>query len=225
MTRVLGLLLPLVLVVDAAAEEMLFGAVEAHRLEWQFDKEQLFFDIEGNYGSDEHQFVTKLEGEKPDSRDTEYSAQFLYSKPVSPFFDLLLGVEVLGEGSEATAGIAAGFEGMAPYRIELDAHATLTENGDVLVHGEFEREFLLTQKLVLVPRIDVSAALTDVDGIDAGFTELSVDLRAHYEITRKFAPYVGLSWQRVFGDRARLLEAAGESNNDVVALLGASFWF
>lgn len=225
MRRAIYALLLAVVAVDSSAEEMLFGAVAAHRFEWQFDKEQLFFDIEANYGSDEHQFISKFEGHKSDGGDTDYSAQFLYGKPVSPFFDLLLGIEVLGEGSEATGGIALGFEGMAPQRIELDAHATLTEDGDVLLHGEFEREILLTQKLVLAPRIEISAALTDIEAIDAGFTELSVDLRARYEITRKFAPYVGVSWQRAFGDTGRLLEAAGEDDSEVVALLGASFWF
>ena len=210
---------------SANAEEMRYASVTAERLEWQLDADRLLFDLEAMYGSDEHRLEFKLEGEKSDGHGAEYNAQLVYNKPITPFFDLLLGLELIEGDNDTTTGLSVGLEGMAPQRIELDVHSTVTEDGDVLFHGEFEREFLITQKFALLPRIEVSAALTDVGIIDAGFSEFELEIRAHYEITRKFAPYVGLSWQRALGDTGRLLRQAGEDTNDTVALLGLSFWF
>ncbi len=209
----------------ANAEEMRFATVTAERLEWQFNTDQLLFDLEAIYGGDEHRLEFKLEGHRPEGSDAEYNAQLVYNRPVSPYFDLLLGVELIEGDIGTTSGASIGIEGMAPQRIELDAHATITEDGDVLFHGEFERAFLLTQKINLLPRIEVSAVLTDLGVIDAGFSELELEFRVQYQITRKFAPYVGLSWQRVLGDTGRLLRQAGEDTNNTVALLGVSFWF
>ena len=208
-----------------SAEEMHFTTLTVERLEWQFDADQLLFDMTAMHGGDEHRLEFKLEGHKPDGHDAEYSAQLVYNRPISPFFDLLLGVELIESDDGKTSGASIGIEGMAPQRIELDAHATFTEDGDVLIHGEFEREFLVTQKIMLLPRIEVSAALTDVGVIGAGFSEFEFEIRAQYQVTRKFAPDVGLSWQRALGDTQRQLSLAGEDTNNTVAVLGVSFWF
>lgn len=226
MTRLSQLIVLAALTFSSAhAEQMRYASVTAERLEWQFDADRLLFDLEAMYGSDEHRLEFKLEGEKADGHRAEYSAQFVYNKPITPFFDLLLGIELIEGEGDTTTGLTVGLEGMAPQRIELDVHTTVTEDGDVLFHGEFERAFLITQELVLLPRIEISAALTDVGIVDAGFSELELELRARYEITRKFAPYVGLSWQRSLGDSGRLLRQAGGDTNETVAVLGVYFWF
>jgi copper resistance protein B len=225
MGRLLFLISTLFLLTSSFAEEISFGSISSDRMEWQFDTDTLLFDLEGIYGTDEHRFVAKLEGEKSDGHGTRYDAQFLYSKAFSPFFDLQLGLAVEDHGSDTTTGLVAGFEGLARYRIELEAYATLTEDGDVLLHSEFERDFLLSQKLVLQPRLELAAALSDVGPVDAGFSDLALEIRVLYEVNRKFAPYAGISWQRAFGDTGRLLELAGEDENVTTALLGVSFWF
>ena len=50
-------------------------------------------------------------------------------------------------------------------------------------------------------------------------------MRLRYEISREFAPYVGVSWERQFGDTARLSRRAGEDTGRVSLVGGVRFWF
>ena len=56
------------------------------------------------------------------------------------------------------------------------------------------------------------------DSLDAG-------IRLRYEITRKFAPYIGVSWEKGFGRTASLMRAAGESDDAVRLAVGLRGWF
>ncbi len=206
-------------------EDLTFSLLAIERLEQQFDIDITVLDIEAWYGTDAHKVVAKLDAELDD--DTDYDLELLYGRPFSAYFDLQIGLRIVDHGGTTVTGLVAGFEGMAPYRIELDAAATITEDGDVLLGAEFERDFLISQKLILQPRLEIDAALSDVDalGIASGFTNISVELRARYEIYRKFAPYIGVSWQRALGDTGRLLEAVGGDKSITIMVIGVSFWF
>ena len=206
-------------------EDLTFSSLAIERLEQQFDIDITVLDIEAWYGTDAHKLVAKLDAELDD--DTDFELELLYSRPFSAYFDFQIGLRIADHGGTAVTGLVAGFEGLAPYRIELDAAATITEDGDALVSAEFERDFLLTEKLILQPRLEIDAALSDVDelGIASGFNNISVELRVRYEIHRKFAPYIGVSWQRALGDTGRLLEAVGGDKNITIMVIGVSFWF
>ena len=209
----------------AFGENLTFSSLAIKRLEQQFDIDITVLDIEAWYGTDAHKLVAKLDTELDD--DTDYDLELLYSRAFSAYFDFQIGLRIVDHGGTAVTGLVAGFEGMAPYRIELDAAATITKDGDALLSAEFERDFLLTEKLILQPRLEIDAALSDVDelGIASGFNNISVQLRARYEIHRKFAPYIGVSWQRALGDTGRLLEAVGGDKNITIMVIGVSFWF
>jgi len=206
-------------------EDLTFSSLAIERLEQQFDIDITVLDITAWYGTDAHKFVAKLEAEL--GGDTDYDLELLYGRPFSAYFDFQVGLRIIDHGGTTVTGLVAGFEGMTPYRIELDAAATGTEGGDVLLGAEFERAFLISQKLILQPRLEIDAALSDVDalGIASGFTNLSVELRARYEVYRKFAPYIGVSWQRALGDTGRLLEAVGGDKSITIMVVGVSFWF
>ena len=59
-------------------------------------------------------------------------------------------------------------------------------------------DLLLTQRLIIQPRLEVNAAVQSVPtfGIGAGINDVEFEARLRYEIKRKFAPYVGVSWLR-----------------------------
>ncbi len=223
--RLVFCLLLLSAVSNVFGEEFSYGSVAAKRLEQQFDTDTLLFDLEGYYGNDQRRGIVKLEGDKEDGGTTHYELELLYGKPISPFFDLQFGVAVLDEGNETTTGITVGLEGEARYRIHLETFATVTEDGDTLLSLEAERAFLLTEKWSLVPRVEIGAALSEVDGIGAGFSEIAVESRLHYVHSQRLMPYIGLSWQRSLGDEAELLKSAGEDHSITTALLGLTFWF
>jgi copper resistance protein B len=46
-----------------------------------------------------------------------------------------------------------------------------------------------------------------------------------YEITRKFAPYVDLVWERQLGETASITRAAGEDVENTTLRVGLRVWF
>ena len=56
-------------------------------------------------------------------------------------------------------------------------------------------------------------------------TGFETGLRLRYEISRKFAPYVGVSWEQNVGETKNLLEEDGEMTNNTAFVTGVRFWF
>ncbi len=56
-------------------------------------------------------------------------------------------------------------------------------------------------------------------------TQLTVDAGLRYEITRAFAPYVGVEWSRALGDTAGYIEARGGEAEDIRFIVGLKAWF
>ncbi|MDQ2780713.1 MAG: copper resistance protein B, partial [Pseudomonadota bacterium] len=50
-------------------------------------------------------------------------------------------------------------------------------------------------------------------------------LRLRYEISRQFAPYVGVSWNAKFGRTADLAKESGQDKRDTRFVAGVRFWF
>jgi copper resistance protein B len=49
-------------------------------------------------------------------------------------------------------------------------------------------------------------------------------LRLRYEITRKFAPYIGLAYERDFGDTATMARRAGDPTSSIRFTFGVRAW-
>jgi copper resistance protein B len=114
-----------------------------------------------------------------------------------------------------------------PYRFETDAAAFVSEDGDFSLSLELEYELLLTQRLVLQPRLELNAAAQRVRawGVGRGLNDLQLGLRLRYEIRREFAPYVGVEWVRRFGDTADLARDEGERVGNLGLVAGVRLWF
>lgn len=214
-------------VVEVRAEDPRFAYSQADRLEHQNDADVVLWDLQGWYGGDYHKFWWKLEGAAELGEGDESEVQLLYSRAYTSYFDLQFGVRFDDFDGGDDVALAVGIQGIAPYRFEIDAAAFLTEDGDVLLRGEFERDILLTQRLILQPRAEINASLQDIPGraIDSGITSTAVGLRLRYEIRRKFAPYLGISWQKSFGATADALAADGDASSATAVVAGIRFWF
>jgi copper resistance protein B len=92
---------------------------------------------------------------------------------------------------------------------------------------EAEYDLRLTQKLILQPRVEFDLALQDVPeiGVGSGLSSGEIGARLRYEIRPEFAPYVGIEYERSFGDTARFRRAAGEGAGAFSFLLGVRTWF
>lgn len=189
----------------------------------------LLWDAQGWIGGDERKFWVKTEGEYSlDASEFEAAQlQALYSRAISPNFDLQIGVRHDFEPGPATSYGVVGVQGLAPYWFEIDAAAFLSDAGDLTARIEAEYELLITQRLVLQPRAELQFAAGDVAEHDlgAGLTETEFGLRLRYEISREFAPYIGVEWHDLQGDTADLARLNGEATSDRVIAVGIRFWF
>lgn len=204
----------------------LFVFVQAERFEYREAPDDSLWDLQGWYGSDLHKLWIKTEG-RADGGVDDAELQVLYSRAWTAFFDLQLGVRVADiDDGDIVSGVA-GLQGIAPYRVAVDAALFVSEDGDVSIRSEFERDVFLTEQVVLQPRAEIGIAFQDVPeiGIGSGVSALSIGLRLRYEVTRKFAPYVGIEHERSFGETADLLRASGIDPDETTLLAGVRFWF
>ena len=208
---------------------MATGFVMADRFEFQSgDEDRALWDLQGWYGTDRDRFWWKTEGEYSFDGDEFEDAelQALWSRPVSAFWDLQLGLRYDIEPRGLVHAVA-GVQGLAPQWFEVDAAAFLSDDGDLTARVEVEYELLLTQRLVLQPRLEMELSAQDVPERDlgSGLTDTALGARLRYEIVREFAPYVGIEWQRSWGDTADIARAAGLDADDTVWVIGIRAWY
>ena len=186
------------------------------------------WEINAWFGGDIDKFWVKSEGEGEfgDALE-EFEIQALWSHAIGPFFDLQTGIRYDVRPQPDRARAVIGVQGLAPYFFEIDAAAFLSSKGDVTARFEAEYDQRLTQRLIIQPRIEVNLSAQDIPelGIGSGVTDLEAGLRLRYEFDPQFAPYIGVEWQRQFGDTAAFTRAAGGDADRIAALLGLRFWF
>ena len=140
----------------------------------------------------------------------EAEIQALYGRLIAPFWDFQIGLrydQFSGLDFDRSRAFAViGLQGLAPYRFEVEPSLFISEDGDVSARLTATYEVLLTQRLILQPRLDFDAALRAAGqfGGGKGVNSVGLGMRLRYEITREFAPYFGIHWLRRFGDTADL---------------------
>ena len=194
----------------------------------------LRWDLFGWRGGDIHRFWFKSEGRQDttSSEDGEFEVQALYGKLIWPFFDLQAGVRVdpsLRSGSNSTRVYAVfGLQGLAPYKFELEPTLFLSQKGIFSARLTATYDFLLSQHLILQPRLETNAAARPDEeiGISAGVNDAEVGIRLRYEVRRELAPYIGLTWRETFGATRRLARRDGGGDPaQFVIVAGARVWF
>ena len=159
--------------------------------------------------------------------DTEQSETWaLYSYNLATFWDAQAGIRYDNQ-PESTNYVVAGLTGLAPYYFETEAHLFVSEEGDFSFRLREENDFLLTQKLILQPYLELNVYAQDVKELEvgSGLSDVSLGLQLRYEITRKIAPYVEVSYGRLFGDTADYANSNGEDRNDSSVTAGIRLMF
>ena len=201
--------------------------VQADLLEWAPDGDTYSWEVEGWYGGDINRVVVKTEGEGQ-SRDGVEAAevQLLYSRAVARYTDVQVGLRYDVEpGSRAYATIAV--DAMFPYWFEAEGSLFLSEQGDLLARVEGSYDWRLTQRLILQPRAELEFAAQDIPDreIGSGLSSGELGLRLRYEIRRELAPYIGVTYERTFGDTASFARAHGEDVESTRFVVGLRAWF
>jgi copper resistance protein B len=148
--------------------------------------------------------------------------QALYSRAIGPYFDLQAGVRYDIEPSPNRAYAVLGFEGVAPYWFETTGALFVSDEGEVSARFEGSYDARLTQRLILQPRAEINLSADDIPELEvgAGVTDVELGLRLRYDITRNFAPYVGVTYETKLGDTADYASAAGEDESDTRLVFG-----
>lgn len=186
------------------------------------------WDGEGWYGGDINRLVIKSEGEGAVHGGLESAeVQALYSHAIGPYFNLQAGVRQDFKPTPRRTYATVGIEGLAPGFFEVEGAAFLSNKGDILGRLEGYYDQRITQRLILQPRVELNLSAQNVPEIrlGSGLTNAEFGLRLRYEIKREFAPYVGLSYDRKFGDTGRFARADGEDRTARSIVVGIRTWF
>ena len=202
-----------------------FGGFFVDKLEYRTKNEDLKFHIYSFYGGDYHKLWVDVEGERG-LKNSEWlleRADLLFVKAVSSFWDLRAGLGYAGSNEGGRSKLVLGANGPAPYGFGVDANLNITDKGELYGKLGAEYDLLLTQRLILQPSFEVLASTKNIEplGVGSGLSKTELALKLRYEIKREFAPYVGVSWERHFGQTK---EMVGE--RDLINfLVGLKTWF
>lgn len=207
-----------------------FGMVLSDRLETRFADEvdTYVWDVQGWYGGDYNRLWVKTEGEGEQGASPESAElQLLFSRRFSPFWDWQLGLRHDFDPDPERTHLVIGLQGVVPYEFEWDSALFVSDEGDVTARVEAEYDLRITQRLIVQPRLEINASADDVPelGLGSGLNSTELGVRLRYEFKREFAPYIGVSWEKLYGDTADLARLQGESTSVASVIVGVRAWF
>jgi copper resistance protein B len=199
------------------------------QLEGRFGKSNSFrWEGEGWAGTDTNRLWLKSEGEVNSKGELEDGQQELfYDRPISTYFDVQGGVRSDIDSAPGRTWAALGIEGLAPLFFHVSATGYASSEGHYAAKLEGDYDLLLTQQLILQSQIEMNF-YSKADPrrlVGSGLADIDTGLRLRYEITRKFAPYIALTYGNKFGASAKFARAAGERPSALRFAVGIRTWF
>ena len=187
--------------------------------EWVIDndgKGSLGSSFETLIGTDENRVFVEANLNKAESNDPNYDVSALYSRNVAAFWDVQAGVRYSEDknnrNSNRIDGVI-GLLGLAPYFFETKAYLYGGENNFWGASFEFDRDLLLTQKLITQPYIAADIVLNDNSDFAAksGLSELKTGIKTRYEINKRIRPFVDVAYQYEKGQKLTTFQEATDS--------------
>jgi copper resistance protein B len=183
---------------------------------------------QGWYGGDIHRFWWKSEGDGGFDAALEHAeAQLLYSRAVTPHFDVQAGLRQTYRPEGDRTALALGVQGLAPYWFEVSAEAFVSTKGELTARAEAEYDLRLTQRLIVQPRAEINVSARDIPAfaIASGVTDVALGVRVRHEVRPDFAPYVGLEWEGASGRTRDLIAAHAEDPDATRLVIGVHAFF
>lgn len=179
------------------------------------------------FGGDINRLWLRSAGERSGGHTESSNLEVLYGRSISPWWDVVTGIRHDFNPGDSRSWAALGIQGMAPYKFEVSATAYVGESGHTAASLEAEYELLLTNRLILQPLVELqfNGKTDPVRHLGSGLSKAEAGLRLRYEFNRRFAPYVGVVHERVFGRTADFHRAEGEDVRDTRVVAGIRFWF
>jgi len=191
------------------------------------DGSTLAWDASGWIGGDINRVWFRSEGARTNSVTEDAELQLLYGRSIGPWWDVVAGVRQDFKPKSPQTWAALGVQGMALYAFETEATAFVGVNGQIAARLEGEYDILLTNRLIFQPTAEVNFyGKNDPErGVGSGLANTELGLRLRYEIVRQFAPYIGVSWSRSYGETADIVRQDGGDADEARFVLGIRTWF
>ena len=185
-----------------------------------------YWEAQAWIGGDINKLWFKTEGSRIQGTTEDANLELYYSRAVAAFRDAQIGVrhDLSAGNTPAWDWLGIGFQGLAPYLFEVDATAYLGGNGRSALRFKAGYDLLLSQRLVFMPELELSAygKVDPERSLGSGLADASVTMRIRYEIRREFAPYIGVMWTQKYGGTADYARAAGDAASETQYLPGGS---
>jgi copper resistance protein B len=158
------------------------------------------YDVVGWAGGAWNRIWVKADGHQSTrSLEGDAELQLLFGRLVLPFWDAQVGVRLI----------------------------FLSTRGEFLASLTAAYDVLLTQRLVAQGRLETQGGFQAVRefGYGTGVHHVDLGLRVRYEIVREFAPYVGVSWERLLMQTAAFARADGDPVSELSFVVGLRVWY
>lgn len=153
--------------------------------------------------------------------------ELLYDRAIAAYVDLQAGVRTDWDSGTGRTWAAFGVQGLAPLFFDYEATGYLSNGGHAALRLVASYDLLITQRLILQPEIEMNFYSKSDPGrhVGSGLSDIDAGLRLRYEISRKFAPYIGVAYAGRFGQTANFARQEGQSAGALQFVFGIRNWF
>jgi copper resistance protein B len=153
--------------------------------------------------------------------------EFLYDRALSTYVDLQAGVRTDQDSGTGRTWAALGLQGLAPLFLDYEVTGYLSDSGHAALRLAASYDLLITQRLILQPEAELNFYSKADPGrrVGAGLADINAGLRLRYEISQKFAPYIGVAYVGRVGQTAQFARQEGEAASVVQFVFGIRSWF
>ena len=185
------------------------------------------WEAEAWYGNDNDKLWLRTEGQRRQGLLDDGDIEALWNHTVASYWSTQLGLrQDVGQGP-GRHWVAFGLQGLSPYWFELEATAYMADSGRTAARFRAQYDVLFTQRLILQPdwEANLYGQSDPARRIGSGLSDVQLGLRLRYEISRQFAPYIGVVWMNRYGRTADFMRDDHQGAFDRQWVAGVRFWF
>lgn len=208
-------------------DEHVFYHALLDEFEARFGRDSSFrWEGEAWAGTDMNRVYLRSEGEVTNGNIEDGQQELLYARPISTYFNIQGGMRYDLDSKPGRGWAAIGIEGLAPLFFHVSATGYASDEGHLAAKLEGSYDLLLTQMLILQPQAEMNfySKADPARETGSGLSDIDLGLRLRYEFSRKFAPYIGVTYESKFGGTAEFARAAGERSSDLRFTVGIRAW-